>query len=656
MVKFVKKYWIFIWGIIETVILYLAFCFSTIAYKQQMFICASLLFFGLGVIVYIYLFRKLAVTKKYENYFSQVCWINCFMMILLGMLIIRGVHHSDFTGYKLIILWLYFGAVCICFFEILKKYGYTNLKKFIKSCVEKFKAHYLLLVVILGFILLSVYHGGTPYKWDSGLYYMACSKTDMFSISSLALYGHISQTVGLIVSAGKIILGNLETAILASNIIVAIGGIVAFYGIIIATCKNINKIDAVLATMVYAYSAYNLGMVNYFSLDYYCACLFPLAVYFMIKRKWVYHFAVAFLFCFTKEPAIIIYFGLAVAYLLFCISSIYKKEKKLDCRKIFTIVPCWYMILVGGLWLVTYMLLGPWSAGAGGLTCNINFILNKLMVLFIFNFSWWFLLLGIIGIFCNLYRKKIGKCWMYFMIPAVFFTLFACFFATANHYRYNAIVLFVLCYFSMAFVVSWESNVLKKFVLIISCMISLCSVYFSVDPVSNMLFSRVPTGNGYMWSTDSNSRMADYSIYNKQMLWRENIMNQLLKQPIEQEDYIILQADDGNVWYADGLAEFKNIKNDKAKYTFYWDEELKQRVNSENVHTKECEIMQINDIKGLQRILETDKTSDCFCYISMKGEDEEVVRFIQENCCILEIQQKNLMNWAYQGIRFKANR
>ena len=64
------------------------------------------------------------------------------------------------------------------------------------------------------------------------------------------------------------------------------------------------------------------------------------------------------------------------------------------------------MALPGGLWLMTYSMLGPWSAGEGGFSLDWAYIIEKLKVLYVFNFNWVFSIVVIAGMICFIcYRR-----------------------------------------------------------------------------------------------------------------------------------------------------------------------------------------------------------------------------------------------------------
>lgn len=647
-----KKYMISILGLMEILIGYLGFCVSTISYKSEGFIYLAVVLFAITGIGYYIIFEK---TYEYlPVYFHQIHVFNLTVLFLSICILLGDMQNIHFPGYRKIIVIMY-GLTCIgceMFYAIkegafFKRINRENVEKLLYDKME-------LIGVIILFILFSIYYGGTPYKWDSNLYYITCGDLDVFSISDLAIYGHIAQAFGLIVKIGTAVFGSVAMAAYLMNVIVAISGIISFYSILRYIYPQAKRMELFLATGVYAFSAYVLGLVNYLTLDYYCACLFPVVVYFMLVKKWVFHIGAAFLFCFTKEPAIIIYAGLCFAYVLGKELPLLKRDGKIRIKDILLTIPYWYMLLIGGLWYATYWLLGPWSAGEGGLIFNTSYIWEKFKVMYIMNFGWFFSGLCVVALLSCIYerKKKYYGIYCYIMIPLVGFSLFSFLFQTANHYRYNAIVLYALCVISMIFVLGWNKEIARKIILIISCIISVCSVFTSIDPVTKYLLPTVFTGNGYMWSTGDNFRLADSAIYNKQMLWAENALNLAFRDSIANEDMIIIQAQNENIWYADGLTEYSKLDDEVYAYTLFWNPDLKQRVNYETSETDKVVMAQVKGMDGIHQIADESPYVQTYSYIAISDENNEVFKNIGKRYSVLEEKEYQYANWKYKRIRF----
>lgn len=652
-----KKYLILGMGLLEILVTYLAFCISTISYRNELFVYMAVGLFGLVSFIYFEIFYLTYRTPQLQNYFKQIHFINIIAGSVLLGIFLCDLQNTHFPGYQKVIILLLLIATVVCEVLYLYQNGFTSMAKIINQTGFILRSNWSLCLVVLLFVILSPHFGGTTYKWDSNLYYITCQELDMFSISNLAIYGHIAQTFGLFMKLGTVLLGDVAIAAYGMNVLVAICGIVSFYRIVKCVSPKANNLDLFLATGAYAFSTYSLGLVNYLSLDYYCACLFPMVVYFMLTKKWIFHIISAFLFCFTKEPAIIIYAGLCMIYLISDEMTAIRKEGLKHIRYVLISMKYWYMLTVGVLWYATYCLLGPWSAGEGGIVFDSAFVWNKIKVMYLMNFGWFFSLLCVIAIIVSIRKKERNSYSIYKYLGGslLAFSVFSCLFRTANHYRYNAITMFCICCISMTYILSLKKKYIRRIVLLISGIVSLSSVYISIDPISNLLFNTVSTGNGYVWSTRDDPGLADSAIYNKQMLGAENALNYAFRDAIDNGDLIILQAQNSNIWYADGLTDFSQMPNENQKTSFFWDNDLYQRVNVENTGTKKIDMVQVKGISGIEQIVDENDLKKTYSYVAISDTSNGVFDEIKNRYSVLEDDEYQYANWKYRRIRFWKN-
>lgn len=652
-----KKYLISGMGLLEILVAYLAFCISTISYRNELFVYMAVGLFGVVSFIYFEIFQLTYRTSQLQNYFKQIHLINIIAGIVLLGIFLRDLQNTHFPGYQKVIILLLLIVTVVCEVLYIYKNGFTGMVKISNQTGFILRSNWSLFLIVLLFVILSPHFGGTTYKWDSNLYYITCRELDAFSISNLAIYGHIAQTFGLLMKLGTVLLGDVAIAAYGMNVFVAICGVVAFYRIVKYVSPKANNPELFFATGAYAFSAYSLGLVNYLSLDYYCACLFPMVVYYMLTKKWIFHIISAFLFCFTKEPAIIIYAGLCMIYMVSDEMPAIRKEGLKHIKHVFISMKYWYMLTVGVLWYATYRLLGPWSAGEGGIGFDSAFVWNKIEVMYIMNFGWFFSLLCVIAIIVSIRKKEKNSysIYKYLVGSLLAFSVFSCLFRTANHYRYNAITMFCICCISMIYVLSLKKKSTRRIVLVISCVVSLSSVYTSIDPISNLLFDTVSTGNGYVWSTRGDPGLADSAIYNKQMLGAENVLNYAFRDAIDNGDLIILQAQNSNIWYADGLTDFSQMSNENQETSFFWDNDLHQRVNVENTGTKKIDMIQVKGIRGIEQTVGENDLKKTYSYVAISGTSNGVFDEIKNRYSVLEDDEYQYANWRYRRIRFREN-
>lgn len=642
-------------GLLEIIIVYFALCMTTISYKSSLYIVVSILLFVFALGLYIGINHVVQITVAVQRWATQMHTINMFAGILLIGLLLKDFQNVHFPGYQKLLLFLFLVTIIICESNYVKVNGWRKWCEPIICIIKKLQNNVGLLCVLFIFGILSIYVGGTPYKWDSRLYYISCHDLNAFSISNLAIYGHIAQTFGLLMKLGTVIFGSVETAALLINIIIAMAAIVAFYGILQCACPKARKIEMTLATGVYAFSPYMLGLVNYLNLDYYCACFFPILIYFTLKNEWIFHVVVAILFCFTKEPAIIIYAGLCLAWFIYHERLKWQEYHSIKINEIFCTPQYWYMGLIGALWLCTYKLLGPWSAGEGGIALDLSYALDKLKVMYLMNFNWIFTFLCIFALICWRYNKskEYGQILPLVIIPLFVFTTFSCVFKTVNHYRYNDISLFILSIIAMLYILSWKRDLLKRLFLVAICVLMLCSSYLTFDPVSKALFPHISTGKGYILSTSGNGLLGDSSIYNKQMLFLENIVNAAIENGISHDDVILMQAQNNNPWYFDGMMDYDDMSDAITKSELWWDTKNTQRIEVENGNSIPLNIFHVMEAKDILNVLEANLSQQTYSYITLAEGNNTVSKYIRAQYLVIDEKEYSILNWKIKQLRFE---
>ena len=125
----------------------------------------------------------------------------------------------------------------------------------------------------------------------------------------------------------------------------------------------------------------------------------------MLNKQWVLTTVVACMFVLTKEPALIAYGGVCVGLLIYDLGE-YGGNLKERLLHVFSEVHYYFLLIPLFLWLGTYKILGGWSAGNGGFGFDIPYVMDKLKVFFLFNWSWIFsVLIIVLGIYVYVGHK-----------------------------------------------------------------------------------------------------------------------------------------------------------------------------------------------------------------------------------------------------------
>ncbi|MDD6202583.1 MAG: hypothetical protein PUB13_06545 [Lachnospiraceae bacterium] len=599
---------------------------------------------------YLTCFYDVFCSKKDEILQKQLIKLNGFIGCLCVLYLIVIFRKNLYTNQKVLLFsFLLFVVVSLGICLVLLKKGYFmtgNRKERMKKWGVE---HIFPGLLLIACIVLSIEESGICYRWDSGLYYTTVADMNLFSVGSLAAYGHIAQAFGMFTSLGVGVTGSVDMGILFANLFVFLAGVAAFYGILASLVPGKRPIAYTLATAVYAFSPFLLGMVDYISLDFFTQSLFAVVVYFMVKKEWILHFVAALLFCFTKEPAVAIYAFLCMGMVLY---DFYKNR---SIKKLFLEKKYYLMVLCGGLWLITYRIIGPWSAGNSSVGINMDYIIKKLKVLYCMNFNWIFTLLGIalfIMILCKKEKNHLLEAIFPLLTAQIGFTLFSCLFRTANHARYTDSSFFTLCIIGTLFVLSAFSFKLQVVTSSVLAALMLFSSFWTIDPVTRNIFPMIDVGQAQIATTGGRQVLGDESIYNRQMLYLEKPFSKAVKDSMEEDSCILLPSMEDNTLYLNGMDNFHTIK-DYRKAQVIWDTKREKRVFYENEECALTSFYEMADDMSVSKMTDILADENVFSYIYMDSIGADRVSEIKENYTVQKEEEYSYRGFVIKRIQFE---
>lgn len=637
-------------GLTELLAGFGTWCFFTVSYRSAFFQLLGIL----GTFVQIALYVGICfLIKKEENFSTQLRTVSMVGALLSVILLVTTgsalMQEKEIVYLIVEIAWLLLFGVSI-FWQTQGRQQKISFSER-KSQFFAHKGLYVLLVITAFFLIDP---DALQFKWDGRLYYITCEELTLGSLSNLAIYGHIAQTYGALVRIAILITGNTGTAMTGVNIVLMTVSICSFYGLLREIAPGKKEWKYILATAVYAWSPFLLGMVYYHSLDYACQCLFPAVLYCLYKRKWIHFILTSLLFCFTKEPAIVVYGAMCIGVVISDLAqdkefAIVGRIKRLFLRKKY-----YLMVMPGILWITVYGLLGPWSAGEGGFAIDSDYILSKLKMLYIFNFNWIFSLVCLAGFLVLVYQKKWKELLVILPIfcSQIAFTLFSCLFRTINHPRYNDTNQVTLCL--MAIVISFyccRDMVRMLAHGIIACLM-LLSCFKTIDPVSRLLFTEFQIGKEVMISPQS-SPLGDSMIYNRQMLGLEGAMKMALKDALAGSDIVLFPSVEENAYHFDGMTEGKVPEESCRRELEYWNpvDQKRELPDSSNLNgLKEFEVYHLAENINWENL--EDKVQGEVNYIFLPCAGQELVKEIEERYHISEIEEYHHKGWCLYRVSF----
>lgn len=630
----------FILGMGIVLIGYVAWGMFTIAYKSYAYELAGIILTILSAVLYVVL--VVITGRKKEDVISSQLSAVSFAGFIVSVLLFWNLDNFVLTS----VLTITFGGSFI-YGMIVNKMPCRHILS-VKT-IRKYWGIILLLITTSFFVYEA---DAVQARWDGLLYYRTCMELDITSLSSLAVYGHIAQTYGVLIGIGNLIVGNTLFVMIGLNIILMLSSIVGFYVTLKAVLPGRMEIQYVIAAAVYAWSPFLLGMVYYHSLDFYCGCLFIWVLYALYKQKWVYFSIFSLLFCFTKEPAIIIYASACAGIVALDMMgddeySLGQRVKRCFARKQY-----YLMVLPCVLWLVTYKILGPWSAGNGEFSIDVKYVFSKVKNLYVLNFNWLFTLTAVCGGTWILIKKRergITRRLLPVWCSQFAFTLFSCLFSTVNHPRYNdtnQVTLYLLAIIPLL-------CCCKKKVsgIIIGCLSILCliSSFKTCDPITKRCYDKVDIGKTEMIYT-SDVPLGDGMIYNRQMLGFEVGLGNALEEALDDSQLVLFPTIGNNAYAFDGLVEVGEISEDYAVYVELWDTVNRRRAIKKTEGIEEFQTYQLTDHIDWSELKQ--QLPGRINYIYLPTMTDPYSRHIKENYRVLETAEYEHRGWVIGRICF----
>ena len=639
-------------GIGTVLVGYFAWGLLTVHHKSGAFGVAGFLFSLLTMLFYA-LFCYSVFMLAGKDFPRQLMVISGLGAVLCLLLFLRGGSVLFLQGEygKLCLNILWFADFVGCFL-FLGRFSQSLPGVWKERVMGAAGSHRWLLFLLAVTALLLIEPDAVQFKWDGLLYYLACREGAADSISSLALYGHIAQTYGMLNCLGRILAGDTAAAMIGMNIILFLCSVCAFYGMIKCMLPGRQDFVYALAAAVYAWSPFTLGMVYYHSLDFYCLCFFVIMLCFLYRRQWIYFSIASMLFCFTKEPAILTYGAICVGIVILDFAD--QKGTPLAARlgKLLCTKQYYLMALPGVLWLTTYTILGPWSGGVGEFRIDGVYVLEKLKSLYVLQFNWLFMALCAGGAAVCIIRKERGVWQRIFPILCgqLAFTVFSCIFKTVNHPRYNGTNQPTLVCMAIVFSACALEHLYGRIFAGCVAVLMAVSSFYTLDPMTRLCFPRYSAGSTVMITTDT-SPLGDGMIYNRQMLWLEHALGAALADSLAESDTVFFPSLGGNTYYFDGMAEVGAVTGAYYRQQAYWnpDRGRREAALKDDVHSfAACQLAEEPDWDVVAKDFEGRKN---YCYLPCAGEG--LAEEIRQRFHVLEEKEYAYRGWKVYRISFE---
>lgn len=452
---------------------------------------------------------------------------------------------------------------------------------------------FIVILVCIGLIFPTVYDVcfydcGQYYEYS--IYQMAPHTFDysLTSIHNYCLCNHTTTGFSIFVLLGELI--NKYYGFKLANYLLFLISVYFFYKCI-QKLTGVSEIISTLATSVYAFSPWCMGLIGQTSIDNPSLYFIPILLYAYLYKRDVLFLLIGWLFLNTKEPNIL-YYSLFVftVWVLFVVDNA-KETNNWSIGAVYKLIKKGvYLVFPSIMWLIMYSRFasnGSWTLSVSGSDTDIaiakldaigvtkqmdikppietyvhtlgftfdNFV-QKMKEMFIYNFSWLWILIAIIAVL--VYFKKEGgigsighikdvvKDYIPICVIAISIAVFNWVYLDWDNPRYVMPMTAPLLMITLSCIV----RVIKKFfinsILVFGAILMLVQSFIFIDP-SMVAMSK------YMSHKDE-------GMYNRNYRALYTCLNEIMRDIDWDEDYISIRLGEGLCSYGEKLYYDRNKK------------------------------------------------------------------------------------------------
>ena len=583
-----------------------------------------------------------------KNMVNQVCkqfvWIDLFVAIIFGWLFVKGRDELvafGRQGYLLSYSLIGLGCSAGFFYCLSNIRNSINLRSWFSGMRVKRYIYFILLVCGC----IAIVQSGSEPRWDGAYVNCYLNQLSLASISNLFALGvanHLCISYSALNQILKTIIGDQQLGMTCSTIALYLCSIYCVWGILKTVLADRKDLEYALFTLCYAVSPFTLGLSGYHYMDYWVMAMYPIVLYCAMRELWIWHFVVALLMVFVKEPAIVIYGGYCAGYLFvdICknrsVGHIVKQKKY------------WGMLAIGLMWIYSYLMLPHWD-GVGGFAFSLGYVVKKLKVFFLLNFNW---VLALLAVWAIIYLVNCRDRKLELMIPVLIsdicFVIFSISFNTVSHARYidsHFVTLNLLALLGIA----WINSVNIRYgIIAIVSLVMLVSNYYTFDPISKKVFKQYDIGATSIISTEDSEYLSDSFVYNQQYRYFDGALNLALRDVVEENAIHYFPIVNDRPWFFDGI--YISAEPEKVE-TQLWDSMKNKRVLIDN---ENCIPFEVCNIKEDTLIDDTVRgKTGYFYYLPCAG--QSVADRIYQEATVLEEKEFCYRGWKVFRIQFRVD-
>ena len=561
----------------------------------------------LAIVMGIYCKKCFKIAKVKDTICNRKNWyqigtIVFFVLIFLTSAIINKVKTGMEIPNK---IYLTLGILAVVVLGIFFSYVKENHKKKAKKISFDMGIIMIIIVTILSRIPMFTH----IQMWDGAIYYealqRACANFDFTAASIMngfRLAGHFTWAYTFFMAMGEFLIPGEVTGVQVIMLVMTTIAFICIYKMFQGYWCKMSKLQAAAMTSLISVIPLICGLFSVINLDYFLFIFFIYLIYAEYKNWEIMRLFWMVCVVLTKETGLFIIAGYSIAYILFRWKECQKVKAKDRLFKLLEdnlvksvaialMALCCLVLVQGGLF--TWMGIGQKSSeelfanyiraanGKNLVLFILSFMVHKTVQVFTMNFTW-IPTLFILYIVCKLWKEKkqiqlqgmvgVLGALIVFLLFSVFSTILIA--STVSRYViFSAVLLWIVAIVLWFYEYGINLQNRKQRIIVGGLFILLfVQSFVYIDPITNLWFDRLDTGNGKMVSGEKDyNNYGDTFVNNNYYRYIELLIDEMLYEIDYNEEWQIVMPYKRDYIYIPGNGDVFKIN---------WDIENKRRTLS----------------------------------------------------------------------------
>lgn len=513
-------------------------------------------------------------------------------------------------------------------------------------------------------------------RWDGGVYYAVLHEAGAafnFTFDSVwnnfRLASHPTFSYTFFMLIGEFLFPAKVTGVLLVTLVMTAAALVFIYRMLRGYWCRMPDFPALIFTLIISVIPLFMGTSSYVNVDYTLVLFFIFLTYAEYREQKIMMAFWTVALMLNKETGWIIVAGYYIVYLIKLWMSAKSKKIAGKIAIVFSdgivrvmvvgiLVVCAYMIRQGGLtgWYgvgtTSSLFVSGETIAQKGLGVNAfgfypAYIFHRLAQIFVLNFMWIPTLIIIISSVIIIRKPKKKRKTIRNVSgmagALILFVLFSIFYVAEALSRYtvfSTVTLWLLALILLYFVLSpMLSGEMMMGISTVMAVILLIQNFIYIDPLSNLIFDKIPSGKGAILSTNMNASYYGDSLVNS---YRYAYLDKLLDKMLADAEY----SEEKQIVLWSG-SEDQSFISTMFSYYLGWDTEKEKRVIiAEDTLQSETAVIPLNTItmEEIQQGVELRKETILYFLPYYERDEEAYLAPLRAYYQISE--RKEISNWG----------